>query len=147
MQKEIPLFLRPTGAAFFAVALLVAPFHRGETTELVRGPYLQSGSHTAVTIRWRTDEPTESIVLYGTEQDDLHYIAGDLELKTEHEVSLAGLHPATRYFYSVGSFFDTYAGGQDYFFVTHPPPGVATPTRIWVIGDCGTFATGSGNQV
>ena len=147
MQKEILPFLRRLGLAPFASVLCLATLDQGNGTELVRGPYLQSGSHTAITIRWRTDEPTESIVLYGTEEDDLHLIAGDLELKTEHEVALAGMAPGTQYFYSVGSFFDTYASGPDYFFVTHPPPGDARPTRIWVIGDCGTFATGAGNQL
>lgn len=147
MKKEIPSFLHPLRIARVAIAFLLACASGASGAELVRGPYLQSGTHTTVTIRWRTDEPTESIVLYGTEEDDLHLIAGDLEPGTEHEVELAGMDPATQYFYSVGSFFDTLASGPDYFFVTHPRPGESKPTRIWVIGDCGTFATGAGNQV
>ena len=33
--------------------------------QLVRGPYLQSGSSTSVVVHWRTSIPTESIVWYG----------------------------------------------------------------------------------
>jgi hypothetical protein len=108
---------------------------------------LQSGTHTGVTVRWRTDEPTESIVYYGKEADDLHFIVGDIEPTTEHIVEIAGLDPETKYFYSVGDLVESLASGPDFFFITHPVPGTIKPTRIWVIGDCGTFNTGAGNQV
>ena len=130
-----------------AFALLLVSICSAEAVELIRGPYLQTGTPTSVIVRWRTDEPTESIVLYGPEADDLHQITGALEPTTEHVVEVSGLDPATKYFYSVGHFFRTLASGPDHFFVTHPAPGVSKPTRIWVIGDCGTFNTGAGNQV
>ena len=115
--------------------------------ELTRGPYLQTGTHTSVTLRWRTDEPTGSIVLYGTELNNLHLSAGDLGPTTEHIVELSGLQSDKRYFYSIGDVDTTLAAGPDYFFITHPVPGTVKPTRIWAIGDCGTFNTGVGNQV
>ena len=33
---------------------------------LLRGPYLQSATPSSIVIRWRTDVPTDSTVLYGT---------------------------------------------------------------------------------
>jgi acid phosphatase type 7 len=115
--------------------------------ELTRGPYLQTGTPNSVIIRWRTAEPTESIVLYGTEPDELHLISGSVDATTEHIVELGALDPGTRYYYSVGSFFETLAGGPDWFFYTHPIAGQPKPTRIWAIGDCGTFGVGGMGQI
>jgi hypothetical protein len=39
------------------------------------------------------------------------------------------------------------AGGPECHFVTSPPRGHSTPTRIWVIGDSGVFDTGYGDVV
>jgi hypothetical protein len=61
-------------------------------------------------------------------------------------VTLSGLDPARKYFYSIGDLTETLAEGAEYFFITHPVPGPAKPTRIWAIGDCGTFNTGAGKQ-
>ena len=119
----------------------------GHGAELTRGPYLQTASSAGITIRWRTDVPTESVVLYGTNADNLRFIAGDLQQTTEHIVEIGGLDPNTRYFYSVGEFFDTLASGPDYYFTTHPLPGQSKPTRIWAIGDCGTFGVGGMGQI
>ena len=55
-----------------------------------------------------------------------------------HTVTLTGLTPETRYYYSIGSSSQTLAGGTaDYTFKTAPTPGTSRPTRVWVIGDSG----------
>jgi calcineurin-like phosphoesterase family protein/purple acid phosphatase-like protein len=117
---------------------------RGEPPppRLVRGPYLQTGTPSSVIVKWRTDRPAESIVLYGRAPDDLHLLMGDLNKTTEHQVRVTGLSPATKYFYAVGDLKDTFAAGPDHFFVTQPTAGRARPTRIWALGDCGTAAQG-----
>jgi hypothetical protein len=84
---------------------------------------------------------------YGTAANDLRLVERHLASTTEHVVELSGLKPDTRYFYSVGDLGGALASGPDYFFVTSPLPGTVKPTRIWVIGDPGTFNTGAGNQV
>src|SRR6187402_2434311 len=99
--------------------------------ELTRGPYLQTGTPNSVILRWRTAEPTASIVLFGTEPNDLNRITGNLDATTEHIVEIGALTPATRYYYSIGNFFETLAAGPDYFFCTHPVAGLPKPTRIW----------------
>jgi acid phosphatase type 7 len=106
----------------------------------VRHPYLQLGTPTSMTIRWRTDIATDSVVRYGASPDAL---TQEVRLNattpiTDHEVKLTGLTPDTRYFYSVGSSATTFASGEAYVFYTAPPIGAAHPTRIWAIGDAGT---------
>ena len=66
------------------------PFFSGTAgaATLLRGPYLQTATPDSITVRWRADAPTESVVLYGTESGSLHLIDGDLDLTTEHEVKL-----------------------------------------------------------
>jgi hypothetical protein len=57
----------------------------------------------------------------------------------QYEARITGLSPETRYYYGV---FDgkrrLTEPDSSYRFKTHPPKGVARPTRIWVVGDSGT---------
>ena len=109
------------------------------TAQVVRGPYLQIGTPTEMTVRWRTDLPTDSRVRFGVEPSDLSSNADDAALVTDHVVNVTGLQPAWRYYYSVGSTSAPLAGGDTtYTFRTHPPPGPPDPTRFWVVGDGGT---------
>jgi len=92
-----------------------------------------------VSIKWRTDEAIESIVRYGTNLAELSDVRGNLVSAVDHEVKVSGLLPDQRYFYSIGTFSEVLAGGdENHFFVTPPVPGAKKPTRIWAIGDCGT---------
>jgi len=110
--------------------------------ELLRGPYLQVPTSESIIIRWRTDLPTDSIVLYGLETNNLSTSVTNSAATNEHIVRLHGLNPATRYFYSVGSTTQTLASGPTYKFVTSPAIGHATPTRVWVLGDFGGLSMG-----
>ena len=110
-------------------------------SSLIRGPYLQAGSHTNIVVRWRTVVATNSTVRFGTNAANLTGEVSDSTATTEHELKLSNLLPDTKYFYSVGTTSDELAGGQgetNYFFVTAPLPGSIKPTRIWVLGDSGT---------
>lgn len=106
---------------------------------LVRGPYLQQGSPSETTIRWRTTTATDSLVRYGTTLGNLNLSASNSTAKTEHEIRLTGLSADTTYYFSVGNATTTLASGNDCFVVTAPL--VAKPTRIWVLGDPGTGTT------
>ena len=106
---------------------------------ITRGPYLQSGTSSGVVVRWRTSGPSNSQVLYGLDPSSLVWSAADASVTTEHQISLTGLTASTRYYYAVGSTTETIAGGDSaHSFVTSPPTGSASPTRIWVLGDSGT---------
>jgi len=137
--------LQVFGWLCFSVQLAILKLHAadamgfgvgGSNAELMRGPYLQSGTPHSVVVRWRTSIPADSRIRYGTNLNNLNRIIVYATQNTEHAVQLAGLLPDTKYFYAIGSAFTTLASGPDYFFMT-PPPG-AKPTRIWVIGDSGT---------
>ncbi|HNC98234.1 MAG TPA: metallophosphoesterase family protein, partial [Myxococcota bacterium] len=106
---------------------------------ITRGPYLQNATPVSITIRWRTEVASPSVVFYGTEPEFLYQVTGNIQPVTEHEVVVDGLSPSTLYYYSVGSLVESLAGGPDYHFTTLPPEGVSTPTRIWAMGDCGTL--------
>jgi hypothetical protein len=113
----------------------------GTDSPVTRGPYLQMGTPTSVTVRWRTLEATNSRVSYGATAGSLTSNTDDANVTTEHEVKLTGLTPNTKYFYAVGSTTQTQAGDNTFYFNTSPPNGTAVPTRIWVLGDSGTGNT------
>lgn len=117
------------------------------SAKVTRGPYLQMNTDSSIRIRWRTLLPVESVVEYGSSPTMLLQSASELTPKTEHELELTGLQPGTTYFYSVGSATEVYRGADDdHRFRTSPPAGTADPTRIWVLGDCGT-ANGNADRV
>ena len=131
MSQKIPLTAR---ASFAGLALAVAVSSFAQTVQ--RGPYLQMATPTALVVRWRTDQPTDSVVRYGTAPGNLSGSAVGAS-GAEHEVSLSGLAPETRYYYSIGTSGGPLAGDASYTFATPPPTGLARPTRVWVVGDSG----------
>ena len=116
-----------------------APFCAVAQT-ITRGPYLQRVTPTSVTVRWRTDIPTDSRVRYGP---DLAKQATDNQQTTEHSVVLNGLQPGTRYLYAVGTSKADLspAGDASYAVKTAPVFGSNAPVRVWVLGDFGTLGT------
>ncbi|NNM26416.1 MAG: metallophosphoesterase family protein, partial [Phycisphaerales bacterium] len=107
--------------------------------DLVRGPYWQRVTPTSAVVQWRTDTFTDSIVRYGTTPDTLDQVVSRPEFVVDHAVTLEGLTPRTRYYYSIESKQGVLvAPGPEYTITTAPPDMTATPTRVWVIGDSGT---------
>jgi len=106
---------------------------------VIRGPYLQSGTTTSIVVRWRTDIATDSRVWFGTSPSNLTSSSGMLGNRTDHEIQLNGLTPNQTYYYAVadGGGFLTSAG-SDYSFITAPPIGTTEPFKAWILGDCGT---------
>src|SRR5436190_10474592 len=105
---------------------------------ITRSPYLQVGTPSSVIVRWRTDVASSGRVRFGTDAGNLASVADDAATGTDHTVTLTGLAPDTRYYYSVGTTAVTLASGADQKFVTSPPLGNSKPMRVWVIGDAGT---------
>src|SRR5882672_3222030 len=79
--------------------------------QVVRGPYLQIKTPTNVIVRWRTDAPTDSRVLFGTSQTNLDRSVQMSGSRTNHELVVHDLSPYTAYFYSVGSSTGVLASG------------------------------------
>ncbi|MBA3709979.1 MAG: fibronectin type III domain-containing protein, partial [Planctomycetes bacterium] len=127
-------------AAFIACCAATAP----AVDTVIRGPYLQMASPSAIVVRWRTNNAINGRVRYGTVAGSLTANADKAAVGTDHEVAITGLTPSTRYYYSVGTTTATIAGDATYTFVTTPVTGTPKATRVWVLGDPGT---GNANQV
>lgn len=103
-----------------------------------RAPYLQMLGHDRVTLRWQTAGAESGVVKFGEQPGKLSNEVAESVAREKHEVRLTGLKPDTRYWYAVGSSDQVFRGGdEDHWFVTAPPPGSGTGTRIWVLGDPG----------
>lgn len=109
------------------------------SVQIMRGPYLQSGSDTSVTVRWRASGTSDSRVWYGLSPTSLSSTADGTTGTNEHAVVISGLSPDTRYYYAVGTTAAQLVGGDaEHFFVTAPALGARKDVRIWAIGDAGT---------
>jgi autotransporter-associated beta strand protein len=128
--------------SFVANITVVAP------TTVTRGPYLQNGSDTAVTVRWRTAVATDARVTFGTNLANLNVSVSDATLTTEHEIRLDGLSSDTQYFYTVGTMnMPITAADTNVYVITAPLPGTRKPTRIWVLGDAGTAGRNTAGDI
>jgi 3',5'-cyclic AMP phosphodiesterase CpdA len=114
------------------------------TLNVTRGPYLQVGSQTGMTIRWRTDVATNSRVTFGTTHGTYTNTVDSATVTTEHIVRLSGLTPDTKYYYTIGSTTNTLQNDVLCNFLTLPPANTTRKLRFVAFGDCGD---GSANQV
>jgi murein DD-endopeptidase MepM/ murein hydrolase activator NlpD/PKD repeat protein len=105
---------------------------------LVRGPYLQMQTDDGISVHWRTDLATDSVVRYGSSAGNLTSSVSVSGSHTEHAVKLTGLGANQKYYYSVGDSVAAIGGDGSYHFSTAPVQGAAADTRIWVLGDSGT---------
>jgi hypothetical protein len=119
--------------------LLLALGANAQALKVVRGPYLQLGTPTSMVLKWRTDKASASEVRFGTDKSRLDRSKRLSSRVKNHEVSLTGLKPDTRYWYQVGDGAQVLAGpGEGFYFDTYPAPGQVKPAHIWVVGDAGT---------
>lgn len=140
MKRFICLLLLSILAATGRAQLLTKPpagARAPAEATITRGPYLQLGTTTAVTIRWRTDVPVAGRVTYGLATTALSGTATEAAATTEHELRLTGLTPDQRYYYTVGTPTAILEHGAGTYFLTAPPPDTKRPIRIASFGDCG----------
>ena len=104
---------------------------------VTRGPYLGSRGETNITIRWRTAETSVGRVRFGPAPGNLTLFADDTAGRTDHSVTLTGLTPETKYYYSIGTTAGTTLASTNYYFSTAPPIGTSRSTRIWFMSDYG----------
>jgi hypothetical protein len=114
------------------------------STILTRGPYLQMVTPTSIRIRWRSSAATNSLVRFGTDMS-VSSSTTDATSLVDHEVSVTGLTPGTKYFYTIGSTTVDYQGNKDNYFFTSLPTGSTAPFRIWATGDFGVNNAGQTN--
>ncbi|MGN7824108.1 metallophosphoesterase [Chitinophaga sp. 22536] len=107
------------------------------SASVVRGPYLQMGNQTAVSIRWRTAEASNTKVKYGTVYGSLTDSVVNTTSSSEHEVRITNLQPDTRYYYSIGTTTAVLEATDKNYFNTAPPANTTRKIRIAAYGDCG----------
>lgn len=104
---------------------------------LTRGPYLQMGNQSGVTLRWRTKVATDSKIEVGTVHGTYTLSATNPTITTEHEVRIDGLAADTKYFYRFGSSTQVLQNDVSNYFHTAPKASSKGKIRIAVFGDCG----------
>jgi hypothetical protein len=108
-------------------------------TAITRGPYLQTGTPSSVIIKWRTNTSTESIINYGTSLGLLNSTEQDFTPKKNHEITVTGLLPNTKYFYEIANLDEVYVAESTNMYVkTAPDVGIKQFVRAWILGDAGT---------
>jgi hypothetical protein len=111
---------------------------------LTRGPYLQVGTKDAVTLRWRTNIPTDSKVTWGTTFGTYSNSLTDPLVTTEHKVRITSLSTDTKYFYTIGSSTYVLQSDSSNNFTTLPADNTSRKMRFIGLGDCGN---NSSNQI
>lgn len=127
------------GGAFSQKASTTVPY------QLIRGPYLQVPATGSITVRWRTDVSCRSKVAYGAQAGALDKMVADSSFTTEHIVTINGLQPHTKYYYSIGTLSVTLQGDENNYFYTLPEAGKESFYRIGVFGDCGNNSVNQRN--
>ncbi|MBO0951680.1 purple acid phosphatase family protein [Fibrella forsythiae] len=105
---------------------------------VTRGPYLQLGGQTAMTIRWRTDIACVGKVTYGLATSALTGTASETATTTEHEIRLTNLLPDQRYGYTIGTPNGVLRQGADLYLQTFPLLTTNRKIRVASFGDCGS---------
>lgn len=107
---------------------------------LTRGPYLQIGSPTGITVRWNTSEAGAAKIMYGESLSAKSKSVSKPELTKIHEIRIENLKPKTKYYYSIYQNDVLLDGDSTNYFVTSPVPGSSKdPVRMVAFGDCGTL--------
>lgn len=132
MSKDSSFDLPEVQAASSTQATAVTQKYQKLHSSVIRGPYLQQGTHSSIIIRWATSIPVQGSILYGTEPHQLLFSATETAVSCDHTVKLQGLEPNTKYYYAIAHSTEIDEG---FFFVTAPKQ--PKPTRIWVVGDSG----------
>ena len=112
-----------------------------QTSTVIRGPYLQSGTTASTIVKWRTSNSTDSHVWYGTDVNNLNQTEVVSGSQTDHQVTVSGLVANTIYYYAIGDNGGQMEGGNgdaSFYFKTAPTIGSSQPVTAWILGDCGT---------
>ncbi len=108
------------------------------SVSLTRGPYLNMGNQTEVTLRWRTDLTCSGRVEVGTTFGTYPTVVDESCPTTEHEIRITGLSSDTKYFYRFGTTSSQILqNSTTNFFRTAPPTNTTRKLYFAAFGDCG----------
>lgn len=112
------------------------------SSQLKIGPFLQSVNSYGITLKWRTNNATDSRVTIGNQLGIYTIDATNTSIDTNHSVTISGLLPDTKYYYQFGSISTILQGDAENYFVTAPLQNASRKIRIAVLGDCGRSVDG-----
>ncbi len=152
-QSMAALGLAPASQPAPAIPGRSLPRPVESTGELRRGPYLQAVGPDRVVVRWRTDGGArDGRLRYGDALDALDHVVPAQLVETgfagteDWSAVVEGLQPGRSYYYAIEAATAVLAGADEFHsFRTAPVPGQPSPSRFWVLGDCGTNRVGTGN--
>jgi hypothetical protein len=133
------LLTKTTGLCLSLGLCFNMPLSTGQ--KISRGPYLQMGTSSSIMIKWRTDVPCESKIIFGKEFNKLNNSISDNVNKITHALTLNNLEPNTKYFYTLATNNTTLQSSPDNFFITAPRIGSEQKVSIWALGDMGMGTT------
>lgn len=113
--------------------------------KLSRNPYLQMGNESQMTIRWETDLPTESKLIFQNAISLETKIIVDSIPKMLHEIRVKNLSPKSKYLYKVGFKETILESSEKNYFITSPKSGSTDSFEMVILGDCGTGTAGQKN--
>ncbi len=130
----------------FDLNLVGNPLASGTPT-LTRQPYLQMGSQNSIIIRWRTNIGCIGKVDIGSSFGSYTISsAAEACTTTEHQVTITGLTPDTKYYYRIGTPSTILQETNTNFFTTLPLDNTTRKLRFAVFGDCGRNDNSFQNQ-
>lgn len=109
----------------------------GGPAHVLRGPYLQNATPSAVTVRWRTDRATATQLWLGASPQTLAPAFFDATPRTEHVAVASGLPAGALRHYAIGDAAGMFADVPPATLRTLPTPGSPAPLRVWTFGDAG----------
>ena len=118
---------------FFLLSIFV-----GNAQNLVRGPYLQIGTSSSMTIRWNTKSQSIGSVKFGSEFGKKELKVSEITSNFDHIVTISDLKPNSKYFYSIEVDGVLLQGDENNYFITSPEKGSKEKFRMVAFGDCGT---------
>ena len=130
--------MRLLSLLFFSTLLMLQPGVSAPV--LLRGPYLQKASESALTICWRTSSAGVGRLRFGTTEGNLSNLRTGPSA-TNHRIRLTNLTPATTYYYQIETDGTILGTGPALHFTTPPAYGSTGRMRFWVLGDPGTGAS------
>jgi len=106
-------------------------------SQIIRGPYLQKATDNSIVIKYRTNIPMASKIIYGTDSTNLGNIQVDSIARTDHTIEIFNLLADTKYFYTIESLNENiYPAASDVYFKSNPTVGT---DKVFITADMMLF--------
>ena len=96
------------------------------------------GGKTSAMLRYTTSTSVLTAISFGTDPNNLNNSVTELSASIDHQVSINGLNPNTKYYYAIKTGETLIDGGLLNYFITAPDDNTEKEINILATGDCGT---------